>query len=207
MTFRTRIKVCGITRPVDAVAAASCGVDAIGLVFYSRSPRVMDLETAAVVVAALPPFVGVVALFVDPEPAEVSAVLSRISVDLLQFHGAEPPDFCASFAHPYLKAIPMRPGVDLARLTRDYADARGLLVDTYRPGIPGGTGESFDWDLLPAQRTLPLILAGGLTPANVAAAVRQVRPYAVDVSGGVEAAKGIKDHALIAAFAKAVQQA
>ncbi|CAK0780703.1 N-(5'-phosphoribosyl)anthranilate isomerase [Gammaproteobacteria bacterium] len=155
-------------------------------------------------VAALPPFVAVVTLFVDPAPEEVSGVLSRIPVDLLQFHGSESPDFCAAFGRPYLKAIPMRPGVDLMRLARDYASARGLLVDTYRPGIPGGTGESFDWDLLPVQPSFPLVLAGGLNPANVADAVRQVRPYAVDVSGGVEAAKGIKDPVLIAAFAKAV---
>ncbi|CAK0759144.1 N-(5'-phosphoribosyl)anthranilate isomerase [Gammaproteobacteria bacterium] len=205
MNFRTRIKVCGITRPADGLAAAACGVDAIGLVFYARSSRAVDLETAAAIVGVLPPFVAVVALFVDPQPAEVSAVLTRIPVDLLQFHGAEPPDFCATFPRPYLKAIPMRPGVDLTRLARDYASARGLLVDTYRPGIPGGTGETFNWDLLPTQPSFPLILAGGLTPTNVAAAVRQVRPYAVDVSGGVEIAKGIKDPALIAAFVKAVQ--
>lgn len=205
--IRTRIKVCGITCPSDGEVAAACGVDAIGLVFHSRSPRAVDLGTAMTVAAALPPFVTVVALFVDPTPEEVSTVLSRVPVDLIQFHGNESPAFCASFGRPYLKAIPMRPGVDLSRLARDHGGARGLLVDTYRPGIPGGTGESFDWDLLPIQRTFPLVLAGGLTPANVTDAVRRVRPYAVDVSSGVEFAKGVKDHALIAAFAEAVWQA
>ncbi|CAK0775502.1 N-(5'-phosphoribosyl)anthranilate isomerase [Gammaproteobacteria bacterium] len=202
---RTRIKVCGITRPVDGIAAADCGVDAIGLVFYSRSPRVVDLTTAKAIVATLPPFVVVVALFVNPTPEEVYAVLSYLPVDLLQFHGTETPNFCSAFSRPYLKAIPMRPETNLSLLAQDYNDARGLLVDAYRPGIPGGTGECFDWNLLPTQRSFPLVLAGGLNPGNVADAVRRVHPYAVDVSGGVEVAKGIKDPQLIAAFVQAVQ--
>ena len=190
---------------MDGVAAAACGMDAIGLVFYPKSPRVVDLATAEAIVAALPPFVSVVALFVDPAPETVATVLSRLPVDLIQFHGAESPEFCAAFGRPYLKAIPMRPQVDLAAQAQYYASARGLLVDTYRPGIPGGSGESFDWQQVPVQRAFPLILAGGLNPHNVAAAIHQVRPYAVDVSGGVESAKGIKDPTRMAAFAAAVQ--
>lgn len=207
MTMRTRIKICGITRPQDAMSAVNNGVDALGLVFYSRSPRAVDIETAAAVVAGVPPFVTVVALFVDPTPDEVYSVLSQIRVDLLQFHGNESSAFCVAFGRPYIKAIPMRPDVDLSSRARDYADACGLLVDAYRPGIPGGTGESFDWDLLPPQPPFPLILAGGLTPGNVADAIRRVHPYAVDVSGGVEAAKGIKDHSLISTFVKNVWRA
>ncbi len=201
---RTRIKVCGITNPSDGVAAAACGVDAVGLVFYPPSPRVVDLATAEAIAAALPPFVTIVALFVDPTPELVTSVLSRLPVSLLQFHGAEPPSFCAAFGHPYLKAIPMRPDTNLATQAQRYQGARGLLVDTYRPGIPGGSGESFDWDLLPKERSFPLVLAGGLTPSNVSDAILRVRPYAVDVSGGVESARGVKSAALIADFAAAV---
>ncbi len=204
---RTRIKVCGITRPADGLAAVACGVDALGLVFYPKSPRGVDLACAEAIVAVLPPFVAVVALFVDPPPAWVSTVLSRLPVDLIQFHGTESPAFCTAFGRPYLKAIPMRPDTHLAQEARNYATARALLVDTYRPGIPGGSGESFDWNQLPTERPFPLILAGGLTPTNVASAIHQVRPYAVDVSGGVESAKGIKNPTLMAAFTRAVQQA
>ena len=141
----------------------------------------------------------------DPTPEEVSAVLARVPVDRLQFHGAESPEFCASFFRPYLKAIPMRPGVNVMHAAWEYSSAQGLLVDAYRPGIPGGTGESFDWDRIPVERTRPLILAGGLHPGNVTEAVRRVHPDAVDVSSGVESAKGIKDPARMAAFVRAVR--
>lgn len=200
--MRTRVKICGITRPEDGVAAARLGADAIGLVFYAKSPRAVTLDQARCVVDALPPFVTTVALFVDPQPAEVEAVLDAVAPDLLQFHGSESPEFCDQFGRPWIKAIPMREGIDLAAVMEQYRQGRGVLLDTYRPGIPGGTGESFNWDLIPAGLADKIILAGGLTPANVAEAIKKVRPYAVDVSGGVEANKGIKDAAKLAAFFK-----
>ncbi len=200
--MRTRIKICGITRPGDGVEAARLGADAIGLVFYNKSPRVVTANQAAEIAAALPPFVSIVGLFVDPEPANVEVVLSQVSLDLIQFHGNETPDFCASFGQPYLKAIRMREGVDLAAEQRRFSDARGLLLDTYQPGMPGGTGEAFEWNRVPEDLAASIVLAGGLNPGNVAAAIKQVKPYAVDVSGGVEASKGIKDAAKMAAFFK-----
>lgn len=196
----TRVKICGITRPQDGREAAALGADAIGLVFYPPSPRHVTPETARAVVAALPPFVTVVALFVDPTRAQVDAVLSSCPVDVLQFHGDESPEFCRAFARPYLKAVRVRPGVDLQALAAQYADARGLLVDTYVEGVAGGTGARFDWSLLPDSLPLPLVLSGGLDPDNVAQAVRAVHPAAVDVSSGVEKTKGIKDAARMAAF-------
>jgi phosphoribosylanthranilate isomerase len=198
--MRTRVKICGITRPEDGVAAARLGADAIGLVFYARSPRAVTLDQARAVVAALPPFVTTVALFVDPQPAEVNAVLESVAPDLLQFHGDESPQFCNQFGRPWIKAIRMRAETDLPAVMRQYQQGRGVLLDTYRPGVPGGTGEVFDWEAIPAQLASQIILAGGLTPANIAEAIKKVRPYAVDVSGGVEAGKGIKDAALLAAF-------
>lgn len=200
----TRIKICGITRPEDGRAAAEAGADAIGLVFYADSPRAVDPEQAASIVAALPPLVTVVALFVDATAASVNTVLSRVPVDVLQFHGSESVAFCEQFARPYLKALRMQPGSDIAALAAAYASARGLLLDSFRPGIPGGTGETFDWSQVPALQR-PLILAGGLGPDNVATAMRRVRPAAVDVSGGVESAPGHKDRALMQAFCAAVR--
>ena len=200
--MRTRIKICGITRPEDGIEAARLGVDAVGLVFYSMSPRAVTPSQAAEIVAALPPFVTTVGLFVDPEPVNVEVVLAQVSLDLIQFHGDETPEFCACFGRPYLKAIRMREGVDLAAERQRYRDARGLLLDTYQPGIPGGTGEAFEWGRVPQDLAASIVLAGGLGPDNVAAAIQQVRPYAVDVSGGVEASKGIKDAAKMAAFFK-----
>ncbi|HEY5719545.1 MAG TPA: phosphoribosylanthranilate isomerase [Gammaproteobacteria bacterium] len=204
---RTRVKICGITRPEDARTAAQLGCDAIGLVFWPRSSRAVTVDAARAVCSALPPFVTTVGLFVDAEPAAVRAVLDRVPLDLLQFHGDESPQACRRHGRPYVKAVRMRPGTDLGAVTRDYADAAGLLVDAYRKGVPGGTGSTFDWALLPAAPEFPLVLAGGLEPGNVAAAVRRVRPWAVDVSGGVEAAPGIKDAALIAAFMQGVRDA
>jgi phosphoribosylanthranilate isomerase len=197
----TRVKICGITRPDDGVQAAALGADAIGLVFYDKSPRHVTLAQARDIVAALPPFVSVVALFVNPGREQVESVLRACPIDVLQFHGEESPEFCRSFNRPYLKAVRVRAdGPDLLEFARTYHDARGLLTDAYVEGAHGGTGCRFDWDLLPAGLPLPLILSGGLDEHNVAAAVRQVRPAAVDVSSGVEADKGIKDAARMAAF-------
>ncbi len=198
--MRTRVKICGITRPEDAYQAARLGADAIGLVFYANSPRAVGESQAADIVRSLPPFVTTVGLFVDPVPTEVAAVLAKVPLDLIQFHGNESPEFCARFDLPYLKAIRMRDGIDLATEQERYRDACGLLLDTYQSGLPGGTGESFDWGRVPEELAASIILAGGLTPENVGAAIKQVRPYAVDVSGGVEAAKGVKDVAKMAAF-------
>ena len=200
-----RTKICGITRPEDGQEAARLGVDAIGLVFYPPSPRHVSLDQARAIVAALPPFVTVVALFVDPSVAEVEAVLHAVPVDVLQFHGEESPDFCRQFARPYLKAVRVRPSLDLLQYAAHYAGARGLLADAFVPGMAGGTGATFDWSLHPPNLPLPLILSGGLDPSNIAAAVAAVRPAAVDISSGVESAKGIKDPALMAAFIGAVQ--
>lgn len=204
---RTRVKVCGITRPDDALSAVALGADAIGLVFYARSPRAVDAATAARIVGALPPFVTSVGLFVDAAMDEVRAVLERVPLGLLQFHGDESPAYCAGFGRPYMKAVRVRPDTDLRALAADYDAAAGLLLDAYRAGVPGGTGECFDWGLIPAALAKPVILAGGLTPENIADAVRRVRPYAVDVSSGVEADKGIKDVAKMAAFMRGVESA
>lgn len=201
----TRIKICGITRVEDALAAARSGADAIGLVFYQRSPRHVSITQAKQLAGALPPFVSVVGLFVDSEAAFVREVLSRVPLDILQFHGGESPQYCAQFNKPFLKAIRINAGVDLLQCASDFRGARGLLLDAHVEGIPGGTGTTFDWTLIPKHVPLPVILSGGLDAKNVAAAIRQVRPYAVDVSSGVEAGKGIKDAAKIAAFINEVK--
>ena len=207
MAMTTRIKICGITRPEDVQAAASLGADAIGLVFYAPSPRAVTVAQAKLVAAALPPFVTVVGLFVDAEPETVREVMNAVPLDLLQFHGDESPAYCNQFGRPWIKAIRMQEGVNVAVETERFREARGLLLDAYQPGVPGGTGERFEWSRVPQGLAMPLILAGGLTPDNVAHAVTQVRPYAVDVSGGVEAAKGIKDFEKMAAFVAAVRRA
>jgi phosphoribosylanthranilate isomerase len=201
----TRIKICGITREQDLQAAVAAGVDALGFVFYGKSPRNVAPQQAAELLRVLPPFVTSVGLFVDPPAEMVRAVLAQVPLDVLQFHGDETPEFCRQFGRPYLKAIRVRPGVDLVECAARYADAQGLLLDAYVEGVQGGTGESFDWALIPRDLSLPVILSGGLHPGNVAEAVRAVRPYAVDVSSGVEAAKGIKDAAKVAAFIKEVK--
>jgi phosphoribosylanthranilate isomerase len=205
--IRTRAKICGITRPADGVLAASHGADAIGLVFYDKSPRVVDVARAREVIAALPPFVTSVGLFVNAEVAEVEQVLAEVPLDLLQFHGDETPEYCGQFARPYIKAVRMADGVDLASVAEQYAGAKALLVDSYQKGVPGGTGHTFDWERIPRGLNMPIILAGGLGPDNIEQAVRQVRPYAVDVSSGVEADKGIKDADKIAAFMRGVNKA
>lgn len=204
---RTRVKICGITRPEDGIAAASAGADAIGLVFYTRSPRFVTTMQARTIIAALPPFVTTVGLFVDASAAEIEEVLGEVPLDTLQFHGEEPPEFCASFGRPYLKAISMRDDIDLHNEAERFTSATALLVDTFQAGMPGGTGVSFDWKRIPPDLNKPLILAGGLNPDNVAQAIMQAHPYAVDVSSGVEAAKGIKDAGKIAAFMRGVVKA
>lgn len=204
---RARVKICGITRVEDGLAAAYAGADAIGLVFAPQSPRRVTLAQAMGIARALPPFVSTVALFVNAETAEVEAVREGLRPDLLQFHGDETPEYCASFGVPYIKAVRVRPGLDLLQFEAAYGMARGLLLDAYHPQRHGGTGERFDWNLIPEGLSKPVILAGGLTPDNVAQAVRQVRPWAVDVSSGVEASPGIKDAAAIGRFIQEVRDA
>lgn len=196
----TRVKICGITRPEDGALAARLGADAIGLVFHPESPRAVDLEQAREIVRALPAFVTVTALFVDPSEEQVGRTLDAVPVDLLQFHGSEPRQLCAAFGRRYIKAVRMSDDADLAAAERRYADACGLLVDAYDPHAAGGTGRTFDWRRLPRETALPLILAGGLHSGNVAAAIATVRPWAVDVSSGVERSKGIKDPEKMAQF-------
>jgi phosphoribosylanthranilate isomerase len=201
-----RSKICGITRIQDALAAAEAGADAIGLVFYRHSPRALSIQQARAIIAALPPFVTTVGLFVDASRCELDEILDAVPLDLLQFHGDETPDACDGYQRPYIKALRVKPGDDIAALVAGYPKASGVLLDAYVPGVPGGTGESFDWSLIPPKLSKPLILAGGLTAENVGAAVREVRPYAVDVSGGVEASKGIKDARKIRAFIDALKR-
>jgi phosphoribosylanthranilate isomerase len=201
----TRAKICGITREQDLRAVANSGADALGLVFYEKSPRHVSLPQAVQLLRAVPPFVTVVGLFVNPSMEYVRGVLAQVALDVLQFHGEETPEFCAQFGKPYLKAIRVKAGVDLLQCAALYAGAQGLLLDAYVEGTQGGTGESFDWALIPQGLPLPVILSGGLHAGNVAEAIRQVRPYAVDVSSGVEAAKGIKDAAKVAAFINEVK--
>jgi phosphoribosylanthranilate isomerase len=203
----TVVKICGITRVDDALAAAHCGAHAIGLVFFPRSPRHVEAQQAAAIVRALPPFVTAVGLFVDATADEVRSAIAQTGCQLLQFHGNEPAAFCAQFGLPYVKAVRVSPEVNLLQYAHDYRGARGLLLDAYVEGAHGGTGTSFDWKLIPRIMPLPVILSGGLSPENVTQAVRAVRPWAVDVSSGVEAAPGIKDAARIAAFVSGVRNA
>lgn len=202
-----RSKICGITRIEDALIAAEAGADAIGLVFYAKSPRAVSVQQAQAIIAALPPFVTSVGLFVNAGRDELNAILEVVPLDLLQFHGDEAPGFCDGFNRPYIKALRVRSGEDVAARIEAYGQASGILLDTYVPGVPGGTGLAFDWALVPQDLSVPIILAGGLTSENVRNAIEQVRPYAVDVSGGVEAGKGIKDAGKVRAFVRAVRGA
>ncbi|MCG8084737.1 MAG: phosphoribosylanthranilate isomerase [Candidatus Thiodiazotropha taylori] len=204
--MRTRIKICGITRTEDALTATRLGADAIGLVFYPPSPRSVSPEQAQRIVKSLPPFVTVVGLFVNEDRAVIEQILNQVPLDLLQFHGDESTEDCSGFGRPWIKAIRMRQETDLLSLEQQYADASGLLLDTYQAGVPGGTGKTFDWDLVPDSLAGRVILAGGLNSENVTRAVASLHPYAVDVSGGVEAAKGIKDAAKIEAFITGVMR-
>lgn len=204
--MRTRIKICGFTRVEDAVAAAALGVDAVGLVFYPPSPRHVEIGQAKKIAEVVPAFVSTVGLFVDAEKSFIDQVLQSVSIDVIQFHGDETPDFCRSFNKPYIKAIRMRADVDLHNYARHYADAKGLLLDAYDPGLKGGSGKCFNWDRIPGDLPLPVILAGGLNTDNASKAVTEVRPYALDVSSGVEVDKGVKDKNKMATFITEVNQ-
>ena len=207
--MRTRVKICGITRTQDARAAADAGADAIGLVFYPRSPRFLSVDRALEIRDALPPFVQTVALFVNPDAAQVAQVIGRVKPSLLQFHGEEAPRFCEEFGLPYVKACRVKSGIaqgDLLEYLRPFSRAAAWLLDSHVAEY-GGVGERFDWSLAPAVHERPLILSGGLSPENVAGAVRRVQPWGVDVSSGVESAKGIKDARKIAAFIAEVRNA
>lgn len=204
---RTRIKVCGLTDPANARAVEACGVDAIGLVFYEPSPRAVTLDQAVAIAAQLGPLTHRVGLFVNAAAAEVRATLARVGLTVLQFHGDETADYCGSFGLPYFKALRMKPGLDVMAAMARYQDASGFLLDAYRPGVPGGTGEQFDWARVPQNSQRPVLLAGGLTPANVAQALAVTRVYGVDVSGGVESAPGVKNIDMVQAMVAQVQQA
>nr|WP_298172804.1 phosphoribosylanthranilate isomerase [uncultured Pseudomonas sp.] len=202
-----RSKICGITRVEDALAAAEAGADAIGLVFYPKSLRAVSVQQARTIIAALPPFVTTVGLFVNASRCELGEILDAVPLDMLQFHGDERPADCEGYHRPYIKALRVKPGDDVAAQIEPYANASGILLDTFVAGVPGGTGLAFDWSLVPRNLDRPIILAGGLTPENVRSAIEQTQPYAVDVSGGVEARHGIKDADKIRAFMRAVKGA
>lgn len=202
--LRVRVKICGITRVEDAQAAIAHGADAIGLVFYEPSPRNVTVDQAIEIANSIPAFVSIVGLFVNAQQAFVQDVISRVNLDLLQFHGDETPQQCAQYGLPFIKAIRVKSDTNLIQCAKDFSASKGLLLDTYTDGVAGGTGHVFDWSLIPAGLNKPVILAGGLNAQNVAQAIRQVNPYAVDVSGGVEMSKGIKDAARIAAFMQQV---
>ena len=204
LSLRTRVKICGITRPEDGLKAALFGADAIGLVFYPKSPRAVSIEQAQAIVATLPAFVSVVALFVDASAVEVNQVLSQVDIDIIQFHGNESVQECEQYQRRYIKAIRMTDDVDLNEVVEKYSTASAILVDSYHKGVPGGTGESFDWKRIPGHLAGNIILAGGLESGNVASAIKIVGPYAVDVSSGVERKKGIKDEGKIEAFMQGV---
>jgi phosphoribosylanthranilate isomerase len=205
--MRTRVKICGITRVEDALQAVALGADAIGLVFYAPSPRAVTVQLAQRITEVLPPFITVAGLFVDAPSAQIHAVLDNTRIDLLQFHGSEEPAACRIYRRPYMKAVAMRPGVDVHAHAREYADAAGLLLDSYHDDkAGGGTGRIFDWTQVPQKLAKFIILAGGLTPDNVAEAIERTRPYAVDVSGGVESAKGVKDAEKMRAFIEEVKR-
>jgi phosphoribosylanthranilate isomerase len=195
-----RVKFCGLKDPQDLLAAAALGVDAIGLVFHPNSPRNLTIQQAQDLLTVLPPFVTSVGLFANASTARVTEVLQQVPLDLLQFHGEESPEFCRQFHRPYIKALRIQPGVDIIRACDDYHDAQGLMVDAYHPLHAGGSGVTFDWELIPAHCPKPLILAGGLSANNVKAAILQVKPYAVDVSSGIEKQPGVKDVEKMRAF-------
>jgi len=202
--LRVRVKICGITRVEDALTAVKNGADAIGLVFYAASPRNVTISQAQEIANKIPAFVSVVGLFVNAEASFINEVISQVKIDLLQFHGDETPEECAQYARPFIKAIRVKIDTNLVQCSKDFSAAKALLLDTYTEGVAGGTGHVFDWNLIPKQLAKSVILAGGLNAGNVAQAIQQVSPYAVDVSGGVEISKGIKDAAKIAAFMQQV---
>ena len=203
----TRIKICGITRPEDALAVAASGADALGLIFYSPSPRAVTVDQAVAITEVLPPFLSVVALFVDEPIANIKRILANVPIGLIQFHGEETPEFCQQFGRPWIKALRVQPGLDIVDACRKYYRARGMLLDSFQAGVPGGTGKAFDWDLAPVNLSLPIVLAGGLDADNVGDAIGTLHPAAVDVSGGVERSPGIKDADKIHRFIAAVRAA
>ena len=206
MSGRTRVKICGIREVAHARVAWEEGADAIGLVFYSGSPRYLKAERAASIAQSLPPFVTSVGLFLDASEAEVRRVLRGVPLDLLQFHGSESPEFCAGFDRPYVKAVPMEEGTDLIEWAHRFAGAKALLLDAHTPGTAGGTGLTFDWKKIPPDLPVPIILSGGLDAGNVGRAIREVRPWAVDVSSGVESSRGVKDPGRIVEFIRSVRR-
>jgi len=203
----TRIKICGITSAEHASVAAACGADAIGLVFYAKSPRCVSAQQAAEIVAALPPFISVVGLFVNELPTEIERILSTVAIDVLQFHGDESVSFCKQFARPWIKALRVKHDTDISAACREFEGSRGILLDAWMEGVPGGTGKTFDWQLAADTLPAPIVLAGGLNENNVAAAIAAVCPAAVDVSGGVESEPAIKDANKIKRFIAAVRAA
>ena len=205
--MRTRTKICGITRLEDAKASVRAGCDALGFVFYKESPRYIALDAFKVIVKELPPFVTKTGLFVNADPAEIEEAIQSGFVNVLQFHGDETPDFCRQFNFPYIKAVAVSSSVDLIQYAKDFHDAEALLLDAYHEHLKGGTGQTFDWNLIPQSLSKPIVLAGGLHVDNVKEAIKKVKPYAVDVSGGVEESKGIKNSLKIQAFIKETQDA
>ena len=203
---RTRIKICGLKDAEMARHASRCGADAVGINFHKPSPRYAELEQAAAVAQALPPYVMAVGLFVNLPADEIRAIMARVPLQMLQFQGDEPPDFCESFAMPYVRAVRMEEGTDLLEYGRRFSRARALLLDAHVPGLAGGTGRTFDWKAIPRDLPIPVILSGGLTPENVGRAVREVKPWAVDVSSGVEAERGVKDPRKIEEFIRSVRR-
>jgi phosphoribosylanthranilate isomerase len=204
--LRTRIKICGIKHRDDALKAAECGADAIGLIFVEKSPRYVSFTDARLIAESMPPFVTVVGLFMDAAKDVVREAINVVPLNLLQFHGDESPAFCEQFGMPYIKVLRMRENVNVIAFAQEYPNAAGILLDTYHKGTGGGTGQTFDWSLIPGDVPLPLILAGGLNPENVASAIQTVHPYAVDVSSGVESGPAEKDHKKIEKFIKEVQR-
>lgn len=202
--MRTRVKICGITSPEDALHVVNAGADAIGLVFYAPSPRAVTLQHAKTIATAVPAFVTVVGLFVNAEKSEIEKIVAEVGIDLIQFHGDESAEFCRQFNRPYIKAVRVKADTNLIQYADDFFDAKALLLDAYAEGVPGGTGQSFDWDLIPKHLPKPMILAGGLNAENVAQAIKAVQPYAVDVSGGLEISKGVKDAQKIQQFMQQV---
>lgn len=202
-----RVKICGITSVADVHLAVNAGADAIGLVFYAPSPRAVSIAQAREIAASVGPFVTVVGLFVDADESFVREVLASVALHVLQFHGDESREYCEQFQRPYMKAIRMRPELDVALAIEHYASAAAVLLDAYRPGIPGGTGETFDWQRVPAKSARPIVLAGGLTPENVALAIQSTHVYGVDVSGGVESVLGKKDAQKVEQFIRNARHA
>ncbi|MFA0810643.1 phosphoribosylanthranilate isomerase [Microbulbifer epialgicus] len=200
-----QVKICGITRVEDALMAVDAGADALGLVFYKASPRYIDPKAAAAIAAVVPPFVTLTGLFVNAAQGEVDQALELVPLNLLQFHGEEGARYCEQFRRPYIKALRMKEGLDTIAAMEEHPKSRGFLLDAYRPGVPGGTGETFDWDRVPQNSPRSIVLAGGLNPDNVANAIKAAHPQGVDVSGGVEQAPGKKDPQKVAAFIRAAK--